>query len=45
MNLGLTETLIVSFPYISHKYRAIKYKNINIPSRFLVYTITGYSIH
>jgi hypothetical protein len=26
MNLGLTETLIANFPYISQKYRAIKYK-------------------
>ena len=27
MNLGLTETLIANFPYISQKYRAIKYKH------------------
>jgi hypothetical protein len=34
IKLGLTETLIASFTYISHKYRAIKYKNINIPSPY-----------
>jgi hypothetical protein len=36
-NLGLTDTLIASFPNITPKARAraIKYENINIPSSYL----------
>jgi len=40
INLSLTETQIASFLYISPKYRAIKYKNINIPSP---YRFTGFT--
>jgi hypothetical protein len=40
MNLGLTETLIESFPEITSKERAIKYENIQIPSP---YWFTGFT--